>query len=518
GEYVVFDESDFNSSLGANPTDFALDGAHGDQVFLWKTAGGQLDRIVDYVEFGAAANGESFGRVPDGGRGGFAPQLYSSLGKANSNPRIGPVVVSELNYNPGAPSAAALASNPNVTSSDLEFVEVHNPTSSSVSLSGWRVRGGVDYDFAATANLGAGATLVLVSFNPTAAANATLLAAFRAHYGIGSSVSLVGPFTGQLDNAGDRVVLQRPDEPPVDEPTFIPRLTIDEVRFDDESPWADADGSGNALQRTAPSSYGQFATAWIAESPSPGAVNYPGGLEGDFTGDGTVDGQDVDALAAAMRSATAASVYDLDGTNGVGFSDIVYLVENVIGSLMGDANLDGVVDATDFNTWNAHRFTANCASWSMGDFNGDGFMDVSDFNLWNAHKFQSAIGAVNSRPITPIAPAGLTTGLHVGLLDSLATPTAIISVDNALDLTGTRSRKGTQLAHSRVLEPEVIQEFARVAPDVIAGRPVRLSRYDNPARMSADSVDTAFADDWALGEAEWAGGVANSALARWFAG
>ncbi len=55
--------------------------------------------------------------------------------------------------------------------------------------------------------------------------------------------------------------------------------------------------------------------------------------------------------------------------------------------LYGDANLDGVVDDSDFNVWNNNMF-APIAAWSSGDFNADGVVDVSDFNVWNTNKFQ----------------------------------------------------------------------------------------------------------------------------------
>jgi hypothetical protein len=57
--------------------------------------------------------------------------------------------------------------------------------------------------------------------------------------------------------------------------------------------------------------------------------------------------------------------------------------------LIGDATLDGVVDVSDFNSWNANKFTT-IAAWCSGDFNADGVVDVSDFNDWNANKFTSA--------------------------------------------------------------------------------------------------------------------------------
>jgi hypothetical protein len=57
--------------------------------------------------------------------------------------------------------------------------------------------------------------------------------------------------------------------------------------------------------------------------------------------------------------------------------------------LPGDANLDGVVDGSDFGIWNANKFTS-IASWCAGDFNADGVVDGSDFGIWNARKFTSA--------------------------------------------------------------------------------------------------------------------------------
>ena len=61
----------------------------------------------------------------------------------------------------------------------------------------------------------------------------------------------------------------------------------------------------------------------------------------------------------------------------------------VQGALLGDANLDGEVDGTDFMVWRDHRFTSG-NSWATGDFNGDGFVDGRDLFIWNAHKFMIA--------------------------------------------------------------------------------------------------------------------------------
>ncbi|MEM7316895.1 MAG: hypothetical protein AAF497_27505, partial [Planctomycetota bacterium] len=65
--------------------------------------------------------------------------------------------------------------------------------------------------------------------------------------------------------------------------------------------------------------------------------------------------------------------------------------------LPGDANLDGFVDVTDFNQWNANKFTS-LPSWCGGDFSADGVIDVSDFNIWNVNKFTSSDSATVPEP------------------------------------------------------------------------------------------------------------------------
>ena len=64
----------------------------------------------------------------------------------------------------------------------------------------------------------AGETLVIVPFDP--AIDATLTTQFRTHYGINEQVALAGPYSGVLDNGGERVRLSRPDESPLDGVSF----------------------------------------------------------------------------------------------------------------------------------------------------------------------------------------------------------------------------------------------------------------------------------------------------------
>ncbi|MEM8679376.1 MAG: hypothetical protein AAGF97_08495, partial [Planctomycetota bacterium] len=57
--------------------------------------------------------------------------------------------------------------------------------------------------------------------------------------------------------------------------------------------------------------------------------------------------------------------------------------------LVGDADLNGVVDGQDFVTWNASKFTVHPA-WCAGDFTADGLVDGQDFIAWNDNKFTSS--------------------------------------------------------------------------------------------------------------------------------
>ncbi len=112
-----------------------------------------------------------------------------------------------------------------------------------------------------------------------------------------------------------------------------------------------------------------------------------GGLAGDFNFDGLVNAADVDRLCLAIG--TEESLFDLTGDGQVDQADFDQLIFTELGTLYGDANLDRVVDASDFNLWNQNKFSS-AAGWEGGDFNCDGVTDASDFNVWNENKFRSA--------------------------------------------------------------------------------------------------------------------------------
>jgi spore coat protein CotH len=279
GELIVFDESDFNMSDGVDPTDFALDGAHGDDVWLVEAnASGTLLRFVDHAEFGAAAGLVSFGLWPDR-YGSMVPTKRITLGEENAGPLVHPLLISEIMYNP----IGAVDLDP----SDFEYIEIYNPTPETIDLAGWKFTGGIDYVFPIGASISPKQAIVVVPFDP---AESDKLAAFRSHYGIGTEVTLVGDYSGSLNNGGETVRLKRPDEPPAEEPTFVPMILVDEVKYDDAAPWPlEADGLGPALHRQVPRIWGDDPPNWSALFATPGTCDLGPLVTLDLDGDGAAD-------------------------------------------------------------------------------------------------------------------------------------------------------------------------------------------------------------------------------------
>ncbi len=156
-------------------------------------------------------------------------------------------------------------------------------------------------------------------------------------------------------------------------------------------------------------------------APWPGLTT----LACDFDGDANCNLVDLNLMLAEGPIAAGVAVtpgqneqFDLDGNGVINLVDQgIWLADaattNGLGSpyKLGDANLDGVVDVSDFNLWTSGKFTSTL-DWGLGDFNGDGVADVSDFNLWNGNRFTTS-NLVNSAVPEPSGLFGL--GSLVGL-------------------------------------------------------------------------------------------------------
>ena len=126
----------------------------------------------------------------------------------------------------------------------------------------------------------------------------------------------------------------------------------------------------------------------------------------DFDSNLSCDIADLNAMLLLGPIAPGISVtigvneqFDLTGDGIIDLADqsewlSLAAAENGWGSpyKLGDANLDGAVDGSDFSEWNANKFTA-ALRWDFGNFNGDSLIDGSDFSLWNTSKFSSSSAA-----------------------------------------------------------------------------------------------------------------------------
>ncbi len=255
GGFAMFDESQFNP-VPTTTNGFSLS-SRGERVYLFSAnPAGQLTGYDHGFSFGAADDGVAFGRlVLTTGEENFPAQLGRTPGAANSGPRIGPVVITEIHYNP--PMA------------EDGFVELQNISSQSVALHDapastnvWRLNG-TDFHFPPGLSLAPTERILITTGDPLS---------FRARHQVPSAVRMLGPLSGRLQNNGERLELQRPAPP---DTNAIAYITVDEVRFRDRDPWPiAADGAGASLQRVTASLYGNEPRSWTAAIPTPGTA-YP---------------------------------------------------------------------------------------------------------------------------------------------------------------------------------------------------------------------------------------------------
>ncbi|HOW66732.1 MAG TPA: lamin tail domain-containing protein [Candidatus Paceibacterota bacterium] len=312
--------------------DFTFNSAHGDEVVLSETdAEGRLTGYRIQVEFGSTENGVSLGRFETSQGVDWVAQTTPSFGVANPTslsdfrkgtgqpnpyPRIGPVVINEVMYHP--PDAWATNETANM---NYEYVELLNVGASSVALydpehpeNTWRVEGEIRWFFPEKNTIRGGEYLILVGFDPEQ--DAQLTASFRARYPqLPNAARLLGPYEGRLSNSGGRLSLYKPDppqEPPHPDAGYIPYILVDQVRFQDQSPWpASADGGGNSLQRRVPGDYGDDVVNWLANLPTPGLDNR---IEtSDQDGDGMPDSWELAHSFNPQDSSDALLDTDLDG-------------------------------------------------------------------------------------------------------------------------------------------------------------------------------------------------------------
>jgi hypothetical protein len=124
-----------------------------------------------------------------------------------------------------------------------------------------------------------------------------------------------------------------------------------------------------------------------------------------FGGFTPLPGQSFDVMTFASRSG------DVTLDNELGFAGLL-LSKNYSATKLtllasakftGDANLDGVVNTSDFTAM-ASNYNNPTANWLQGDFNGDGIVNAIDFNMlasnYGSGSSGAALGSVVPEPAT----------------------------------------------------------------------------------------------------------------------
>jgi hypothetical protein len=210
----------------------------------------------------------------------------------------------EVHYNPASQPGVADAQS-------LEFIELLNPSSQPVSLDNVQLTefSSTPYAFPKGIILGPGERIV-VAKDPTA---------FTSIYGAGINVAPDGYGTANLSNGGERLAL-----------LGASGQSIQDFTYNDN--WRPStDGGGSSLELVDPFADPSISSSWRASyyrGGSPGTSGEGPSIQGDFDGDGDVDGRDF-----------------LIWQRGFG------TVQLTASAADGDADADRDVDGADLTVW-----------------------------------------------------------------------------------------------------------------------------------------------------------------------
>lgn len=129
---------------------------------------------------------------------------------------------------------------------------------------------------------------------------------------------------------------------------------------------------------------------------------------GDYNLDNSLTTADLADLHSAIHSAGVSStdssyyLYDLNGNGTFSYKDIK-IAQEFLKFGDADANLDGVVDFSDFQILQNNYGLSDAVTFIDGDFNGDGIVDFSDFQI-----LQNSYGYIDSLLIAADATLDLT--------------------------------------------------------------------------------------------------------------
>ena len=241
----------------------------GDAVHLLASTGdGRLFGWVDGVSFRGSRLDQSYVRHLDSfGREHFSPSSTETFGNANSLPQLSPVIIRTINY--------TARNRDGSNNSSFEFIELLNSSATPVSLFlenaptiTWRLRGAVNYDFPPNMTLAPQESVTIVGFDPQT--DTSRFNDFRSAYSIPPTATVIGPWSGVLDNAGDRIELLSP-APGINESDQIAYIPVEDIPYLPTAPWPTIpEGSTEVLSRIDTSGYSGDPAHWSTALPTVG--------------------------------------------------------------------------------------------------------------------------------------------------------------------------------------------------------------------------------------------------------
>ena len=284
--FKVFYQYQFDRA--GDPDAFTFNAAHGDEaVLLSADASGNPLLWMDATTFEASENGYSFARFPNGSGPlviasdlslgtsvrstfpqNFLNEFRKGTGASNPPPRVGPLLISRFQFAPP-------------TSGD-EFIEIQNISQSVIPLfdplyptNSWILDNAIQFVFPNDLWLAPGEKVIVSGVPPSD---------FRSRQSVAPNVvAVLGPWTGLLNNAGDRIALFKPDPPQgPDRPDagFVPYILVEEIQYSPDAPWPIGPSSGYALVRKT-NSYGNDPLNWTLDAPLAVSVNIASKLSGN---------------------------------------------------------------------------------------------------------------------------------------------------------------------------------------------------------------------------------------------
>jgi hypothetical protein len=283
---------------------------------------------------------------------------WSALNQATFTVGVSPLRIAEIMYHPRDPETGGAWED-----DDFEFIELLNTSNSdTIDLEGITLTDGIEFVFPRMSMPPGGRVVVVRNTS-----------AFQQRYGQG--ITIAGQYGGtaddfRLSNSGERLRL-------VDK---LGQLIQEFSYVDTWGPATDGEGlSLTIVDAFASLEAWNMDSGWRSSSVLDGTPGRDDVV--DFNADGRTDVEDVDLYCAGNRANDTR--YDLTRDGLVNEDDLAFLIEDVMGTTVGDANLDGRFDSQDLTqVARAAEYEdaiPGNSTWAEGDWNCDGDTTTLDF-------------------------------------------------------------------------------------------------------------------------------------------